>query len=259
LAGIRIEHKDGMARVTLARPVIRNALDETVIAELTQAYGELGADHRTRVIVLAAEGKNFSAGADLSWMQRQAANGLDANVRDAEAFADMLRAIYECPKPTIARVQGDAYAAGVGLIAAHDIAIATRSAKFAVTEAKLGLVPAVIGPYLVNAIGARGTKRLALTAEIFSAEKAHELGLLHEVVEDSALDATIEHFVALLHANAPQALAKIKTLFREFRPGPITPEMRAFTARTIAEVRATDEAREGVEAFFAKRKPQWPG
>jgi methylglutaconyl-CoA hydratase len=258
VAGIRIEHKDGVARVILSRPVVRNALDAGTIAELTQAYSEFGADARTRVIVLTAEGNNFSAGADLSWMQSQAANNLDANVQDAERFADMLRAIYECPKPTIARVQGDAYAAGVGLIAANDIAIAAKSARFAITEAKLGLVPAVIGPYLVNAIGARAAKRLALTAELFGTDLAHNIGLIHEVVDEKSLDDTVERFVTLLHANAPAAMAKIKSLFREFRPGSITPEIRAFTAQAIAAVRATDEAREGLDAFFAKRKPQWP-
>ncbi len=259
MAGIRIEHKDGVARVVLARPVVRNALDAALIAELTQAYASLGADPHTRVIVLAAEGKNFSAGADLSWMQHQATSSLEANVQDAERFADMLRTIYECPKPTIARVQGDAYAAGVGLIAANDIAIATKSAKFAITEAKLGLVPAVIGPYLVNAIGARAAKRLALTAEMFGAEQAHGLGLIHEVVDELLLDDTVERYVTMLHANAPGAMAKIKSLFHEFRPGAITPEIRNHTANAIAQARATPEAREGVNAFFDKRKPQWPG
>jgi methylglutaconyl-CoA hydratase len=249
---------DGLARVTLARADARNALDAEAIAALTRAYDEFGANPRVRAIVLTGEGKAFCSGMDLILMQRQVANGEAENLRDAERFADMLRAVYECPKPTVTRVQGDAYAAGVGLMAASDIVIAVGAAKFAITEAKLGIVPGVIGPYLVNAIGARAAKRLSLTAEVFTAGQARDLGLVHDVVVESDLDSTVDRIGSALIANAPQALAKIKRLFQTFEPGPVTGEVRAFTARTIAEARASDEAQEGFAAFFAKRKPQWP-
>jgi methylglutaconyl-CoA hydratase len=247
----------GVARVTLARQDTHNAFDETMIEELTHVFTTLHEDAATRVIVLAAQGRSFSAGADLRWMERASRNSREANLDDARRFAHMMQVMYECRKPVIARVQGAAYGGGVGLCCACDIVFAAPQARFAVSEAKFGILPSVIGPYLNNAIGKRHALRLALTAELIDAARAAQLGLVHEVVEAEQLDAAIEKVIVQLLANGPLALGEIKQLFGTLAVGPITEQVRDLTAQTIARVRSTDEAREGFTAFLAKRPAAW--
>lgn len=247
----------GVARLTLARPETLNAFDETMIAELDAAFRAFSDDARVRVVVLAAEGRAFSAGADLRWMERASHNGRAENLADAQRFAAMMHALHSCRKPVIARVQGAAYGGGVGLCCACDIVLAAPNAKFVVSEAKFGILPAVIGPYLNNAVGKRHALRLALTAELIDATRAERIGLVHQVVEEAQLDAEIDALVALLLNNGPTALGEIKLLFSRFDIGEIDDATRALTADTIARVRSTDEAREGFAAFFAKRPPAW--
>lgn len=245
----------GVARVTMNRPEVFNAFNEAMIAELGQAFEQLSADPAVRLIVLAGSGKAFSAGADLQWMKRAAEATQAANLEDARRFAAMLQRIAECPKPTLARVQGLALGGGVGLAAACDIALATPDAKFAVSEARFGILPAVIGPYVINAVGPRQARRLALTASRIPAAEALALGLVQEVVED--IDAALERWIAELLLNGPGALGEIKALFAQLEVGPITPAVRELTAQTIARVRMGDEAREGFAAFLAKRPAAW--
>jgi methylglutaconyl-CoA hydratase len=245
----------GVARLTMTRPEVFNAFNEAMIAELSQAMEHLVADPHVRLVVLAGAGKAFSAGADLQWMKRASEASQAENVEDARRFAAMLQRIAECPKPTLARVQGLALGGGVGLAAACDIALATPDAKFAVSEARFGILPAVIGPYVINAVGPRQAKRLALTASRIPAQEALAMGLVHEVAED--IDAALERWVHELLMNGPGAQREIKALFAQLEVGPITPEVRELTARTIARVRMTDEAQQGFAAFLAKRPAPW--
>jgi methylglutaconyl-CoA hydratase len=253
-----IEHlPTGVARITMNRPERFNAFDEAMIAELTAAFEACGVDPTVRVLVLCGAGKAFSAGADVQWMRRAAEASLEWNVADARRFAGMLSALAGCPKPTIARVHGLALGGGVGLICACDIAIASSDAQCAVSEARLGLLPAVIAPYLVNAVGLREARRLGLTASRVGAAEALRLGLLQEVVELADLDAAVERCVAELLASGPQAQAELKALFAQLEVGPISGEVRELGAQTIARVRRSDEAREGFAAFLAKRPAAW--
>ena len=245
----------GVAYLLMHRPEVFNAFDETLIAALTEAYTRLGADPAVRMIVLAGAGKAFSAGADVQWMRRAAESSLEWNEADAGRFAAMMAAIHDCPKPTLARVHGVALGGGAGLICACDIAIAAPKAQVAVSEARLGLIPSVIAPYLVNAVGLRQARRLGLTASRISADEALKIGLLHEVADD--LDACEERWIGELLACGPQAQFRLKHLFSQLEVGPITPELRALTAKTIAGVRLGDEAREGLSAFLEKRSPGW--
>jgi len=247
----------GVAQVTMARPAVFNAFDEAMIGELDAAYAQLVADEGVRVIVLAGEGRHFSAGADLQWMQRASSASLDWNLQDARRFAAMLARIDACLKPTVARVQGAALGGGVGLACACDIAIASADASFAVSEAKFGILPAVIGPYVTNAVGKRQARRLALTTERIGAAEALALGLVQQVVDADALDAAVDSTVAALLAGGPQAQREIKQLFAQLDVGPITPAVVELTAQTISRVRGSDEAREGFAAFLAKRPPNW--
>ncbi|MES2257113.1 MAG: enoyl-CoA hydratase-related protein [Pseudomonadota bacterium] len=249
--------KRGVTRVTLNRPEVLNAFDETMIAELADAFGRLGDASATRVIVLAAAGRAFSAGADLRWMERAAGNPPQANLDDARRFAAMLEIMQACPKPVIARVQGAAFGGGVGLCCVCDIVLAAPQAKFAVSEVKFGILPSVIGPYLNNAVGKRHALRLALTAETVTAARAEQIGLVHEVLDLEELDAAIERIVAQLLANGPQALAEVKQWFGSLSIAPVDAEVRERSAQTIARVRATDEAREGFAAFLGKRAAAW--
>ncbi|WP_240636164.1 enoyl-CoA hydratase-related protein [Caldimonas tepidiphila] len=241
----------------MARPAVYNAFNETMIGELAEAFDQLAADPEVRAIILAGEGKAFSAGADLQWMQRASEASLHWNLLDARRFAAMLARIESCPKPTIARVQGLALGGGVGLACACDIAVASSDAKFAVSEARFGILPAVIGPYVTNAVGKRHAKRLALTASRIGAEEALAIGLVQRVVPAEELDAAVDAFVGELLLNGPNALGEIKTLFGQLEVGPITPEVRELTAQTISRVRGTDEAREGFAAFLQKRPAAW--
>lgn len=248
---------DGIAVLTMNRPAVFNAFDEALIDELDAAFALLGEDSSVRAIVLAGAGKHFSAGADLQWMQRAAAASQDDNLADARRFSAMLARIAECPKPTIARIQGAALGGGVGLVCACDMAVASDAASFSVSEARMGILPAVIGPHLINAVGLREARRLALTASRIDAVEAQRVGLVQRVVPAEGLDAAVEAFAADLLACGPQAQGQIKQLYARLAPGPVTGEVRELTAQTIARVRTTPEAREGFAAFLAKRKPNW--
>jgi methylglutaconyl-CoA hydratase len=249
--------RDAVATVTLNRPEIHNAFDETLIARLTAAFVSLDDNPDVRVVVLAAAGKSFCAGADLNWMQRMAAFGPEENLADAQALAAMLRALYALSKPTIARVAGAAYGGGVGLVAACDIAIAVPEATFALSEAKLGLIPATIGPYVIEAIGARQARRYFLTAERFAAADALRIGLVHEVVPRDELDARIDALIAMLKGAGPTAQLECKALVRGVAHRPIDEDVIDGTAEHIAAVRASPEGREGVAAFLGKRPAAW--
>lgn len=246
-----------IARVTLNRPDVRNAFNAELIAELTGAFTTLGQDASLRAIVLAAEGKAFCAGADLNWMKAMAGYSWEENHADATRLADMLWAIYACPVPVIARVQGDVYAGGVGLVACAEIVVAVDSAGFCLSEAKLGLLPATIGPYVVKALGEQASRRYFITAERFSAAQAHRLGLVHEVVAAEALDAQVDELTAALTANGPAAVRACKQLVKDVASREITPALRDDTARRIADIRASAEGREGVQSFLNKTRPGW--
>lgn len=255
---LQIERRaDGVAQVTMSRPAVFNAFDEAMIDELDAAFADLDADVTVRVIVLAGAGKHFSAGADLQWMQRASEATLEWNLHDARRFAAMLARIEACPKPTVARIQGAALGGGVGLACACDIAIAADNASFSVSEARFGILPAVIGPYLTNAIGKRQARRLALTTQRIAAAEALAIGLVQQVAPLAELDTAIDSTVRELLVGGPNAQREIKHLFAQLEVGPITPAVREFTAATIARVRGTDEARRGFAAFLAKRPAPW--
>jgi len=254
---IRLEISGGVARITMARPEKHNAFDDVLIAGLTDAFERAGADDAVRVVILEAEGKSFSAGADLGWMERMADYSEEENLADARKLAHMVRVLNELPRPTIARVQGAAFGGGVGLVAACDIALASHTASFCLSEARLGLIPSVISPYVVEAIGARAARRYFQTAERFDAEQAHELGLVHEVVPRERLDSRLAELVGHLLDNGPAAMAASKELIRRVASGPVDDAMVEDTARRIADIRATAEGREGLRAFLEKRGPKW--
>ena len=247
---------DGVATVTLNRPAVHNAFDDVLIADLTAVLRRFGDDAAVRCVVLGANGKTFSAGADLAWMQRMARYDRDDNLADARAMAELMHTLDGLPKPTVALVQGSAYGGGVGLVACCDIALAAERARFSLSEVKLGLIPAVIGPYLVAAIGRRAARRYVLSAETFDAATARRLGLVHEVVPAERLEATGERIVAELGAGGPLAQAAAKALIADVvdqRPG----DVLGLTAQRIANIRASDEGQEGLAAFLEKRKPAW--
>ncbi len=246
-----------VATVWLDRPDLRNAFNEISIAEITHAFRALDKDRAVRVVVLAARGPAFCAGADLNWMKKMAGYSEQENLADAAALADMLHAIHECSKPTIARVQGDCYAGGMGLVAACDIAVAVERVEFCLSEVKLGLIPATISPYVIRAIGERASRRYFLTAERFNAARALQIGLVHEVVGEDQLDATVGRIAQAIVSCSPHAVGEAKRLVRDVSGEPIEPHLVADTVRRIAEVRVSPEGREGVAAFLEKRKPSW--
>ncbi|MFG6430902.1 enoyl-CoA hydratase/isomerase family protein [Roseateles sp. LYH14W] len=246
-----------IARVTLNRPEVRNVFNEVLIDQLTHTFTTLGQDDTLRAIVLAAEGKAFCAGADLNWMKAMAGYSWEENHADATRLADMLWAIYSCPVPVIARVQGDVYAGGVGLVACADVVVAVDTAGFCLSEAKLGLLPATIGPYVVKALGEQASRRYFVTAERFAADEAKRLGLVHEVVTTDALDAKVDELTTAIAANGPAAARACKQLVKDVADRPITAELRNDTARRIADIRASAEGREGVQSFLSKSKPSW--
>ena len=254
---IRLEISGGVARITMARPEKHNAFDDVLIADLTDAFERAGADDAVRVVILEAEGKSFSAGADLGWMERMADYSEEENLADARKLAHMVRVLNELPRPTIARVQGAAFGGGVGLVAACDIALASHAASFCLSEARLGLIPSVISPYVVEAIGARAARRYFQTAERFDAEQAQALGLVHEVVPRERLDSRLAELVGHLLDNGPAAMAASKELIRRVASGPVDDAMVEDTARRIADIRAAAEGREGLRAFLEKRGPKW--
>jgi methylglutaconyl-CoA hydratase len=247
----------GVAQVTMARPAVFNAFDEVMIGEIDAAFAQLEADTAVRVIVLAGDGRHFSAGADLQWMQRASTASLEWNLADARRFAAMLVRIERCTKPTVARVQGAALGGGVGLACACDVAIAAENASFAVSEARFGILPAVIGPYVINAVGKRQARRLALTTERIGAADALAIGLVTQVVALDKLDSAVDEATAALLAGGPAAQREIKQLFSQLQAGPITDTVVELTAQTIARVRGTEEAREGFAAFLDKRPARW--
>ncbi|MCA0324439.1 MAG: enoyl-CoA hydratase/isomerase family protein [Proteobacteria bacterium] len=254
---LRISTQGHVATVALNRPEVRNAFNDEVIAELAEAFTRLGEAPEVRAIVLMAEGPAFCAGADLNWMRRMADYTREENLADAEKLAFMLRTLYECPKPTIARVQGDVYAGGLGLVACCDMAVAVETAQFCVSEVKLGLIPATISPYLIRAMGARAAHRYFLTAERFGAAEAHRLGLVHEVAAAEGLDAAVAGLVAALTANSPNAVRECKALVQHVAGRDITRLLIDHTVKGIADIRASDEGKEGVQSFLQKRKAGW--
>ena len=246
-----------VATVTLNRPEVRNAFNDQVIAELTEAFAGLGARDDVRAIVLAAQGPAFCAGADLNWMRRMADYTRQENIADAGKLAEMLRVIYECPKPTIARVQGDVYAGGMGLVAACDMAVAVDTAGFCLSEVKLGLIPATISPYVIRAMGARAAHRYFLTAERFDATEALRIGFVHEVVAADQLDAKVDELLKALTSASPNAVRVCKKLVMDVAEREINAGLIAATVQGIADIRASDEGKEGVQSFLNKRKPAW--
>jgi len=256
---LKIAQSGGVARVMLDRPEIRNAFDDALIAALTQTLRELDADDSVRAVVLAGNGPAFCAGADLNWMKRMAGYGYEQNLADAQALAAMLKTLDRMAKPTVARVHGPAFAGGVGLVAACDIAIGVPEAKFCLSEAKLGLSPATISPYVVRAMGERMARRYFLTAEVFDAAEAARIGLLSGVVPAERLDAEVDGILRHLAQGGPMALAKIKDLVRAVACGPVDDPLIADTAKRIAEIRVSPEGKEGIASFLEKRKPSWSG
>lgn len=248
----------GRATLTMNRPELHNAFDDAVISELTDALRQLDDDPDVRVVILAASGRSFSSGADLNWMRRMADYSREQNLADAEGLAELMRTLDTLSKPTIALVQGAAYGGGVGLVACCDIAIATGRASFCLSEVKLGLIPAVISPYVVAAIGSRAARRYFLSAETFDAGEAHRLGLVHQVVADEQeLDTAAERMVARLLANGPGAMAAAKDLIAAVAGRHVDDALIADTAGRIADQRSSREGREGLSAFLEKRKPSW--
>ncbi len=247
---------DGVAWVTFTRPEVHNAFDDTLIAELTTVLGGFASDERVRAVVLGAQGRSFSAGADLNWMQRMAGYSESENLDDARALADLMRTLYELPKPTLALVQGPTYGGGVGLVACCDIAIAAETANFCFSEVRLGLIPAAIGPYVIAAIGERAARRYFLTAETFSAREALRIGLVHDVVPDEALRDIGRRVIKALLRGGPNAQVAAKDLILTISGRPLD-DLAEETAKRIARLRVSEEGREGIAAFLEKRKPDW--
>jgi len=256
-------HGPHVAEVWLNRPEVRNAFNDGVIAELTAAFRELGADPGLRAIVLAGHGKAFCAGADLSWMKAMAGYSWEQNRADAERLAEMLWVLYSCPLPVVGRIHGDCYAGGMGLAAVCDVLVASEAATFCLSEARLGLLPATIGPYVVRAMGEQAARRYFITAERLSATRAAALGFVHELTPPEALDSKVAEIVAALVANGPAAVKACKQLVLDVAGRPIDAALRADTARRIADVRASAEGRAGIQSFLAKEAPPsllpwWP-
>ena len=246
-----------VAHITLTMPEIRNAFSDEVIQAITGAFADVGTRADVRAVVLAAEGPAFCAGANLHWMRRMADYTRDENLADAGKLATMLGTIAECPKPTIARVQGDVYAGGMGLVAACDMAVSVDTAWYCLSEVKIGLIPATISPYVLRAMGARASQRYFLTAERFTAAEAHRIGFVHEVVTADALDAKVDELLKALTSASPAAVVACKTLVADVVGRDIDEGLIAYTVEAIADIRASAEGREGVQAFLNKRKPAW--
>jgi methylglutaconyl-CoA hydratase len=246
-----------VAEVWLNRPDVRNAFNDEVIAELTQTFEQLAAQPELRVVLLSGRGKAFCAGADLNWMRAMADYSWEQNRADAQRLADMLWTLDQCPVPVVGRVQGDCYAGGMGLASICDVLVASSKVTFCLSEARLGLLPATISPYVIRAMGAQAARRYFTTAERLSAAQAHAMGLVHELCEPEALDAKVAEIVATLVANGPAAVKACKRLVRDVAGQDITEALRAETARRIADIRASDEGKEGLQSFLGKRSPNW--
>jgi methylglutaconyl-CoA hydratase len=254
---LSITQTGAVARITLTQPEVRNAFSDEVIAEITAAFTEVGARPDVRVVVLAAEGPAFCAGANLNWMRRMADYTRAENIDDAGKLAEMLRVIYECPKPTIARVQGDVYAGGMGLVAACDMAVSVDTAGYCLSEVKLGLIPATISPYVIRAMGARAAHRYFLTAERFDAAEALRTGFVHAVVAPDQLDAKVDELARAITVASPDAVRACKKLVQDVAERDINAQLIATTVEGIADIRASEQGREGVQSFLQKRKPGW--
>jgi methylglutaconyl-CoA hydratase len=246
-----------VAEVWLNRPEVRNAFNEELIAALTQTFVALSAEPGLRVIVLGARGKAFCAGADLNWMRAMADYSWEQNRADAQKLADMLWALDQCPVPVVGRVQGDCYAGGMGLAAICDVLVASDNATFCLSEARLGLLPATISPYVIRALGQQASRRYMVTAERFSAAEAQRHGLVHRLCAPEQLDSEVATLVATLVANGPLATRACKLLVRNVSAATMSEALRADTARRIADIRASDEGKEGLQSFLQKRPPAW--
>lgn len=257
MSTLQVSLVGAVATITLNRPEVRNAFNDEVIAELTQAFTTLGQDEHVRAIVLAAEGPAFCAGADLNWMRRMADYTHAENLADAAQLAEMLRVIYTCPKPTVARIQGDVYAGGMGLVAACDMAVSVDTANYCLSEVKLGLYPATISPYVIRAMGARAAHRYFLSAERFDAAEALRIGFVHAVVPVDQLDAQVNTLVSALASASPHAVQQCKTLLHEVAGRDIDAALISHTVQGIASIRASAQGKEGVQSFLQKRKPSW--
>lgn len=256
---LEVNRHGHFAEIHLNRPDVRNAFNDIAIAEITQVFQELGADPTIRAVILAARGPAFCAGADLNWMKKMAGYTHKENLADAVQLADMLRTIYLCPKPVVAKIQGDCYAGGMGLVAACDMAVAAEQSNFCLSEVKLGLIPATISPYVIKAMGENAARRYFLTAERFSAQEAHRIGFVHETAKADALDATVDQIVKALLAASPHAVRQAKRLVQDVAGMPLTDTLVADTVERIADIRVSVEGREGVQSFLEKRKPFWLG
>jgi methylglutaconyl-CoA hydratase len=250
--------KRGVATVTLNRPHKHNAFDDVLIKELTGLFKRAGDDNQVRALVLAANGKSFCAGADANWMKRMAGYSFDENVADARALATMLHTLNTLPKPTVAKVQGAAFGGAVGLIACCDMAIGSKMSKFCLSEVKLGLIPATIAPYVIDAIGKRTARRYFTTAEVFSARRARRLGLLSEAVTEEELDSTVEELIEQLLRNSPDAVSAAKQLIFDIADHQDDDEeLMEKTSLRIATIRVSEQGQEGLSAFLEKRRPNW--
>ncbi len=254
---LRIERSGPVGRVWLDRPDVRNALNGVLIRELAAAFADFAADAGVRAIVLGGSGKAFCAGADLAFMREVGGYTWEQNRADAETLAEMLWTLYTCPVPVVARIHGDCYAGGLGIASVCDIRVVAEGVNFSLSEARLGLLPATISPYVVRAMGEQAARRYFVTAERFGAAEAKAMGFAHEVTAADALDAKVEELVAALVANGPMATRACKKLVQDVAGREITPELRAETARRIADIRASAEGKEGVSSFLEKRKPSW--
>ncbi|WP_343740501.1 enoyl-CoA hydratase/isomerase family protein [Delftia tsuruhatensis] len=254
---LTLEFQGPLATITLTQPEVRNAFSDEVIADITHAFHAVGKRSDVRAVVLAAEGPAFCAGANLNWMRRMADYSRDENREDAGLLAEMLRVIYECPQPTIARVQGDVYAGGMGLVAACDMAVAAEGAGFCLSEVKIGLIPATISPYVIRAMGARAAHRYFLTGERFDAAEALRIGFVHRVVPTEELDNAVDGLLKHLVSAGPAAARACKRLVIDVAEREINEQLIAATVEGIADIRASAEGKEGVQAFLQKRKPAW--
>jgi methylglutaconyl-CoA hydratase len=254
---LELEQRGAVRWLGLSRPDVRNAFNDALIADIANAFADVEASPDTRVVVVAARGPAFCAGADLNWMRAMTAYSHAENHADALKVARMFQAVHSCSRPVIARVQGDAYGGGVGLAAACDIVVAADSVSFGLSEVRLGIVAATISPHLVRAMGARQAARYMLTAEKFSAATARELGLVHEVTKPKDLDAEVERQAQVLLSASPAALAATKRLLADVVEVPMDDVLLAATAKCIADARVSPEGREGIAAFLEKRVPGW--
>lgn len=255
MSTVLTETRDHVRFITLNRPERHNAFDDGMIRELTEAFAAATADPDLRAVVLESAGRSFSAGADIDWMRRMADYDRDRNLADARALASLMRVIDTCPHPVVGVVQGAAYGGGVGLAACCDLVVAAQEAGFCLSEVKIGIIPAVISPYVVRSIGAPAARRYFLTAEVIPAATAQVIGLVHEVVPSGELAATRDAWLAALKANSPNALTAAKGLVARLTP--VDPAVIEWTAERIADLRASDQGQEGLRAFLEKRKPSW--